>query len=56
MKKIEIKKLPLRSKVKRLAVYFNGLDGANTPWTLPIKDKLISYQEENYNKLASKLS
>lgn len=56
IEKIEIKKLPLRSKVKRLAVYFKDLDGANTPWTLPVKDKIVSYQEENYNKLAQKLS
>ena len=56
IEKMEIQKLPLRFSVKRLAVYFKDLDGANTPWTLPIKDKLITYQEENYNKLAKKLS
>lgn len=56
IEKMEIKKLPLRSKVKKLAIYFKDLDGANTPWTLPIKHKLVSYQEENYNKLVSKLS
>ena len=56
IEKMEIKKLPLRFSVKKLAIYFKGLDGANTPWTLPIKHKLVSYQEENYNKLVQKLS
>lgn len=56
IEKMELKKMPLRFSVKRLAIYFKDLDGANTPWTLPIKHKLISYQEENYNKLAQKLS
>lgn len=56
IEKIEIKKLPLNFSSKRLAIYFKGLDGANTPWTLPIKHKLISYQQENYDKLAKKIS
>ena len=53
---MEIHKLPLRFSTKKLAVYFKDLDGANTPWTLPTKHKLVSYQEENYNKLVQKLS
>ena len=56
IEKMELKKMPLRFSVKRLAIYFKDLDGANTPWTLPIKHKLVSYQEENYNKLVQKLS
>ena len=56
IEKMEIKKLPLHFSTKKLAIYFKGLDGANTPWTLPIKHKLVSYQEENYNKLVQKLS
>ena len=55
IEKIEIQKMPLRFSVKRLAIYFKGLDDANTPWTLPIKHKLVSYQEENFNKLVEKL-
>ena len=47
--------MQLRFSVKRLAIYFKGLDDANTPWTLPIKHKLVSYQEENFNKLVEKL-
>ena len=56
IEKIEIQKLPLRFSTKKLAIYFKDLDGANTPWTLPMKHKLVSYQEENYNKLVQKLS
>ena len=56
IKKMEIKKLPLRHSTKKLAIYFNNLDDASTPWTLPTKHKLVPYQQENYNKLAKKLS
>ena len=55
IEKVEIQKLPLRFSVKKLAIYFKDLDNACTPWTLPIKHKLVSYQEENYNKLVNKL-
>ena len=54
--KIEIKKLPLNFSSKRLALYFNNLGEVSTQWTLPKKHKLVSYQQENFNKLAQKLS
>lgn len=56
IEKIEITKLPLRFSTRMLKISFKGLDGAKTPWTLPMKHKLVSYQEENYNKLAQKIS
>ena len=54
--KIELQKLPLRHSVKKLAIFLKNLDNVCTPWTLPIKHKLVSYQEENYNKLVNKIS
>ena len=56
IEKVEIQKLPLHFSTKKLAIYFKNLDNISTQWTLPIKHKLISYQQENYNKLAHKLS
>ena len=54
--KIEIKNLPLNFKSKKLAIYFKNLGDINcTPWALPKKHKLVSYQEENFNKLSKKL-
>ena len=44
------------SFTKKLAIYFKNLDNVSTSWTLPKKHKLVSYQEENYNKLVNKLS
>ena len=55
IEKIEIQKLPLNFKSKKLAIYFKNLDNTCTPWTLPKEHKLVSYQQENYNKLANKL-
>lgn len=54
--KMEIQKLPLRFSAKKLAIYFKGLENNCTPWTLPKKHKLISYQKDSYNKLASILN
>lgn len=54
--KIEIQKLPLRFSAKRLAIYFKGLENNCTPWTLPKKHKLISYQKDNFNKLVNKIN
>lgn len=56
IEKIKIEKLPLHFSSRKLAIYFKGLDKTSTPWTLPMKHKLVSYQQENFNKLASKLS
>lgn len=56
IEKIEIQKLPLYFSSKKLAIYFKNLDNVSTSWTLPKKHKLVSYQEENYNKLVNKLS
>lgn len=56
IEKIEIQKLPLHFSSKKLAIYFKNIDNISTPWTLPIKHKLVSYQQENYNKLAKKIS
>lgn len=55
IEKMELQKLPLHFSSKKLAIYFKNLDNVSTPWTLPIKHKLVSYQQENYNKLANKL-
>lgn len=54
--RISIEKLPLHFSTKKLAIYFKNLDNISTQWTLPTKNKLVSYQEENCSKLASKLS
>ena len=54
--RINIEKLPLHFSTKKLAIYFKNLDNISTQWTLPTKNKLVSYQEENCGKLASKLS
>ena len=51
IQKMEIQKLPLNFSSKKLAIYFENLGDICTPWTLPKKHKLVSYQEENYNKL-----
>ena len=56
IEKIKIEKLPLHFSSRKLAIYFKNLGNTSTQWTLPMKDKLISYQQENYNKLANKLS
>lgn len=56
IEKIEIQKLPLRFSTKKLAIYFKNLDNISTQWTLPTKHKLVSYQQENYNKLAKKIN
>lgn len=56
IEKIKIEKLPLHFSSRKLAIYFKGLDNVGTQWTLPMKHKLVSYQQENFDKLASKLS
>ena len=56
IEKIKIEKLPLHFSSRKLAIYFKNLGNTSTQWTLPMKDKLISYQQENYNKLANKFS
>lgn len=56
IEKIKIEKLPLHFSSRKLAIYFKNLGNVGTQWTLPMKHKLVSYQEENYNKLAKKLS
>ena len=56
IEKIKIEKLPLHFSSRKLAIYFKNLGNTSTQWTLPMKDKLLSYQQENYNKLANKLS
>ena len=54
--KIEIQKLPLHFSSKKLAIYFKNTDNVSTQWTLPVKHKIISYQQENYIKLSKKIS
>lgn len=54
--KISIEKLPLHFSTKKLAIYFKNLGNVSTQWTLHTKDKLVAYQQENCNKLASRLS
>lgn len=54
IEKIEIQKLPLYFSSKKLAIYFKNTGNVCTQWTLPKKHKLVSYQQENYNKLAKK--
>lgn len=56
IEKIKIEKLPLYFSSRKLAIYFKNLGNTSTQWTLPMKNKLISYQQENYNKLANRLS
>lgn len=56
IEKIKIEKLPLYFSSRKLAIYFKNLGNTGTQWTLPMKNKLISYQQENYNKLANRLS
>lgn len=53
IEKKEIQKLPLNFASKKLAIYFKNLDNICTPWTLPKKHKLVSYQEDNFNKLVN---
>lgn len=53
IQKIEIQKLPLHFTSKKLAIYFKNLDNNCTPWLLPKKHKLLSYQEDNFNKLVN---
>ena len=53
--RISIEKLPLHFSTKKLAIYFKNLDNVSTQWTLPTKNKLVTYQQENCNKLASRL-
>ena len=53
--KVEIQKLPLNFKSKKLAIYFKNLDNVSTPLTLPKEHKLVAYQKDNYNKLVNKL-
>ena len=55
IEKIKIEKLPLYFSSRKLAIYFKNLGNTSTQWTLPMKNKLLSYQQENYNKLANKL-
>ena len=55
IEKIEIQKLPLNFKSKKLAIYFKNLGDICTPWTMPKNHKLVSYQQDNYNKLVKKL-
>lgn len=55
IEKIKIEKLPLYFSARKLAIYFKNLGNTSTQWTLPMKNKLLSYQQENYNKLANKL-
>lgn len=55
IEKIKIEKLPLYFSSRKLAIYFKNLGNISTQWTLPMKNKLLSYQQENYNKLANKL-
>ncbi len=56
IEKIKLQKLPLNFSSKKLAIYFKNIDDISTPWTLPMKHKLVPYQQENYNKLAKKIS
>ena len=51
IEKVQVEKLPLHFSSKKLAIYFKNLDKICTPWELPKKHKLISYQNDNYNKL-----
>ena len=56
IEKIEIQKLPLYFSSKKLAIYFKNTGNVSTQWTLPKKHKLVSYQQENFNKLANKIN
>ena len=55
IERISIEKLPLHFSTKKLAIYFKNLGNVSTQWTLPTKHKLVTYQQENCNKLASRL-
>lgn len=55
IEKIELQKIPLHFSSKRLAIYFNNFGDVCTPWQLPEKHKLLSYQKDNYAKLVNKL-
>jgi len=56
IEKVRIEKLPLHFSSRKLAIYLKNAGNTSTPWTLPMKNKWVEYQQENYNKLASKLS
>ena len=56
IERISIEKLPLHFSTKKLAIYFKNLGNVSTQWTLPTKHKLVTYQQESCNKLASKIS
>lgn len=56
IEKIKIENLPLYFSAKKLAIYFKNTGKTSTQWTLPKKNKLVSYQQENFNKLVDKLS
>lgn len=55
---VSLKKLPLVFSSMKLALCFKntGELKVDTPWQVPKKHKLVSYQEENFNKLAARLS
>ena len=53
---IKIEKLPLHFSSRKLAIYFKNVDNVGTPWTLPMKHKLIPYQQESYSKLEKRIS
>lgn len=53
---IKIEKLPFYFSSKKLAIYFKNLGKTSTQWTLPMKNKIVTYQQENFNKLVDKLS
>lgn len=53
--KMELQKLPLHFSSKKLAIYFKNTGNVATPWQLHKKDKLISYQSANYDKIANRL-
>ena len=50
IKSIEANKLALNFGKRILKITFNNENNAATAWTLPMKHKLIKYQEENFNK------
>lgn len=55
IEKKQIENLPLNFSSKKLAIYFKDLGNVSTPWTLPKKHKLVSYQQDNFNKIVELL-
>ncbi|MBR3516782.1 MAG: hypothetical protein IKO10_10750 [Lachnospiraceae bacterium] len=52
---IKLEKLPLRFSTKKLALYLKNRKDICPRWNCPAKDKLVTYQEENFKALSARL-